>query len=716
MKSMLEYALEYRISGFSVIPLCSNKQPCWRKKCGDEGGHGKRPLIEWAVYQEQLPTEEEIKMWWRNWKNANIGIITGRVSGIVVLDIDPRNGGDQSIDKKHLPVTVTQKTGGDGVHYFFKYQPNIESHKGFLSGVDFQADKAYIVVAPSIHKSGKTYEFCDGLGLEEIEIAPVPEWVLEQNNKKTIKQNSISNQTTDEMIQNGKRNVTLASIAGTFRKRGLSEVEILPSLLTINKTRCSPPLSASEVMDIAKSIGSYHTQENIITAIDNECLTDLGNAKRLINKHGSILRYITNWGKWIVWNNNMWKVDLCSEVYRLVEDILNDLLVSSKISEKDNLKNHAFKSQGKSRIEAMIDLAKTQPNISISPQQLDKDPYLLNCLNSTINLKTGELLPHSKEHLITKTINVNYDSHAKCPNFEKFLLEIMGEDKEKVNYLQRVFGYSLTGDIREQILFFFYGTGANGKSTLLNTIKTLLSDYAKQAAPNLLVQKQNESHPTELADLCGARFVTCVEVEEGKRLAENLVKQMTGGDTIKARFMRQDFFEFTPTHKIFLAANHKPKIIGTDYAIWRRIHLVPFHVTIPEGKQDKMLQEKLTEEIPGILSWAVKGCLDWQRMGLHPPKEVIAAKEEYREEMDIIALFINDCCIMDSKATVSCTNIYKKYVDWCNESGEFVLSKINFGKKLEEKGFSVDRKSQGLRVRKGLCLKEMPNPYDVFCD
>jgi putative DNA primase/helicase len=281
----------------------------------------------------------------------------------------------------------------------------------------------------------------------------------------------------------------------------------------------------------------------------------------------------------------------------------------------------------------------------------------------------------------------------------------MSKNQNMIDFLQRAVGYSLTGDVRAQKLFFLYGTGANGKSTFLKIIQEMLGDYAKQAAPELLVVKFGSSHPTEVADLQGSRFVVAVEVEEGKRFAETLIKQMTGGDKIKARFMHQDFFEFNPTHKLFLAANHKPVISGTDEGIWRRIDEVPFTVTIPEVQQDKELIDKLRKELPGILAWAVRGCLEWQNQGLNEPPEVRAATASYRSEMDIVESFINERCVLSSRAKANVTDLYEAFTDWCANNGEQQrLKSTDFAGRLAKRGFKKDRDGRKGIMWLGLAL------------
>jgi putative DNA primase/helicase len=321
---------------------------------------------------------------------------------------------------------------------------------------------------------------------------------------------------------------------------------------------------------------------------------------------------------------------------------------------------------------------------------------LLNVENGTLNLRTGELEKHKKEDYITRLAQVTYDPKATAPTWDRFLNEIMQENAALVEFLRRGIGYAATGSTEEQCLFILYGTGANGKSTFLNTLKALLGDYSQQTPTDSLLVKRDGAIPNDLARLKGARLVTAIEAEDGKRLAESLVKQLTGGDTITARFLRQEFFEFEPTFKIFLATNHRPVIKGTDNAIWRRIRLIPFDVTFPEDQQDRHLSKKLMEELPGILNWVIHGCLDWREMGLDIPDKVLEATQGYREDMDVLGGFIGECCETGVRFTSRAKELYKRYEQWCADNGERPASNKKFGQSLIERGFEKDRSKHGI--------------------
>jgi len=285
----------------------------------------------------------------------------------------------------------------------------------------------------------------------------------------------------------------------------------------------------------------------------------------------------------------------------------------------------------------------------------------------------------------------------------------MDGNKELIGFLQRAVGYSLTGDTSEQVLFILYGTGNNGKTTFLTTIGSLLGDYALQTPTETLLIKRNTTIPNDIARLKGARLVTAIEAEEGRRLAEALVKQMTGGDRLAARFLHAEWFEFTPAHKIFLGTNHKPVIRGTDLAIWRRIRLVPFSVVIPEEKRDKHFAQKLLPELPGILNWALQGCLTWQREGLKTPREVQEATSAYKAEMDQLAGFLDDCCITRKGQRVRGNELYKAYREWCERNTERAISGTRFGRRLVERGINKTKDTYVYYL--DITLRDAEEPY-----
>ena len=497
----------------------------------------------------------------------------------------------------------------------------------------------------------------------------------------------------DEKIRDGKRNVTLTSLAGTMRRRGLSGDGIEAALLAENTARCEPALAPEEVRSIARSIERYAPAAS--TASVEAHLTDLGNAQRFAIQHAGRVRFCHPWKSWLVWTGQRWERDQAGAAVRLAKETVQEIYGSaSRIRDEDarkSLVSHALRSESAGKIQAMLDLAKSEPGIPIMPEDLDRDPWAFNCANGTINLKTGELLPHRAEDLITHLAPVKYDPQAECPLFMRFLIRIMMEDPELITYLQQVFGYSLTGSTKEQCFFVHHGAGNNGKSTLRETIAEAMGSYATQTPVETFLVKRQEGIPNDVAALKGTRFVSGMETEQGRRLAESLIKQLTGGDTVSARFLHGEFFTFRPEFKIHIATNHKPVIQGTDHAIWRRVRLIPYTVQIPKNEQDKDLPEKLRAELPGILRWVVEGCLRWQAEGLESPEQVETATSGYRAEMDSIARFIEECCLTGPEEREAAGKLYARFKKWCEEAGEKPVSQTIFGERLNEMGYPKER-------------------------
>jgi P4 family phage/plasmid primase-like protien len=426
--------------------------------------------------------------------------------------------------------------------------------------------------------------------------------------------------------------------------------------------------------------------------------TDGGNAELFASEHRHELRHCHPWGKYIVWAEQRWAEDHTGAVDRMAKATVRGMLKrASELADEDARKRavrHALITDSRGRREAMTALAASEADIPITPEQLDAPPLLLNVTNGTVDLHTGKLQPHQRGDLLTKLAPVAFDPAATCPRWDAFLAEVL-PDPEVLAFVHKAVGYSLTASVVEQVLFFVHGPGANGKSVFLTIMLYILGDYGMQAVPDILVASKGDRHPTELADFYQKRLVATVEVEEGRRLAESLVKWLTGGDLMRARRMREDFWSFQPTHKLWLAANHRPVIRGQDYAIWRRIRLIPFTTTIPEARRDANLVEKLKLEAPGILRWAVDGCLAWQREGLRAPAAVAAATEGYREEQDIVGRFITDRCILGQNLTVKAGDLYRAFKVWCDATGERAMSQTAFGLRLGDRGLRNEHQRTG---------------------
>jgi len=434
-------------------------------------------------------------------------------------------------------------------------------------------------------------------------------------------------------------------------------------------------------------------------------LTELGNAERLVGRHGHDLIHVYGIG-WLVWCGTHWRRDRTGEVERraveMVRSIHEEAARVASDEKREGLAKWAVASESAYRIRATIELARSMPGVPVEDaDHLDGDPWLLNVENGTLDLRTGELREHRREDLITKLAPVEFDPEATAPNWEAFVEHAI-PSRDTRTFLERAVGYSLTGRTTEKVMPCLLGPGDTGKTTFVEAVMDLMGeDYAKPAAPDLLLSKRGTSHPTEVADLLGRRFVATVEVEEGRYLAESLVKQLTGGDRISARFMRQDFFEFVPTHKIWLAANHPPIVRGGHDATWNRIKKVPFGVVIPKAEQDKGLRDKLRAERSSILNWALGGCLEWQREGLGEPEEVRLATEEYREDMDTFAEFLAERCALGPDEWAPTSALRRAYSGWCEEAGQRALNWQIITGRLRERGCSPTSRKINGRSKRG---------------
>jgi putative DNA primase/helicase len=417
-------------------------------------------------------------------------------------------------------------------------------------------------------------------------------------------------------------------------------------------------------------------------------LTDTGLAERFALQHGDDVRYCHAWAKWLCWDGTRWKIDDGGAVDQLgkqtVRSILREAADEADDARRKALTAFAKSSESVARRTAMLTLARSEPPIPVSPDVLDTNPWILNCPNGRIDLRTGQPCEHRREDFITKLCQVEYQPAAPCPIWLNTLDKCFARTHDLIDFVQRFAGYCLTGDVSEQILSIWHGVGANGKSTILNALMEMLGpDYAMKATADLLLMKRDNAHPTALTDLHGKRLVACIETDEGRRLAEALVKELTGGDPIRARRMREDFWQFMPTHKVVLACNHRPTVRGTDLAIWRRLKLVPFNVVIPPAERDKHLPEKLRAELPGVLAWSVRGCLDWQQHGLGEPKAIVEATANYQNAEDVLLNFIGECCVVEPGARVKAADLLDFYKEW---SGDRHITSRKLTGMLTERG------------------------------
>lgn len=506
-----------------------------------------------------------------------------------------------------------------------------------------------------------------------------------------------------------------------------------PKLLNRSTTPTTPTSTAVLVRN-----GAMTTVEQMATVIAQDALEDeaaqqqadgkldfspgeLGYGERFVDSWGHCTRFDATRGTWMIWRGNHWAVDEANEVVlrmtRVAKNILNSESAAMRACAKqfddpyldaarkvyaEGLKLHNFRT-----ISAALQIARVLPGMTTRASQYDADPMVFNCESGVIDLRTGLMSQHRPEALLTKISPLKLgDADSKCPRWMQFLDEITCGDKELVDYLQRVVGYILTGSMREQCFFLFYGVGANGKSTFINVIKHLMGDYCQQVDFTTFMDMNRGASPrNDLASLVGRRFVVSPEGMDGKALDEPVVKQFTGGDPMTVRFLNKEFFTFQPVGKIVLASNHRPVVKGTDHGIWRRMRLVPFLAKFDTGTADQNLLEKLIAEGPAILRWAVDGSQLWAEQGLGIPTAVAVATMSYRSSMDIFQTFIDELCTVDFKSSTGSQAIYDAYSDWCVSAGiRMPMKQSVFNQRLEERGFER-KKTSAQNVWLGVALK-----------
>jgi putative DNA primase/helicase len=465
-----------------------------------------------------------------------------------------------------------------------------------------------------------------------------------------------------------------------------------------------------DIGDLHASVGREHTVEaierNLKTA--NYTRNDDGRAKQFVDDYGHECRYVPALRRWLLWSGQHWRVDEDGGIKRLaVENSRRLLAEACRIddhAERTERVKHALAMGDRQTVGAMLEFASVDQRIVLRHEALDGDPFLLGVHNGVVDLRAGTFRDGQRTDAITKRAGTEYQADAECPRWRRFLSEVLRADTALVTYLQKLVGYTLTGDVSAQCFPFLYGGGKNGKSVFTETLMTLLGEYA-QRAPQSLLTASNGREPThEVARLQGARLVMGSETEEGLRLAESRVKDITGGDTLSGRCLYAEAFDFRPQLKLWLYGNHKPEIRGTDEGLWRRVRLVPFTVQISESDRDPMLAAKLREELPGILNWALEGTRLWLQDGLHPPAAVIEASADYRDEEDTLADFIAGEMEESPGGRVPTAKMYVRYQDWAQRSGfRFPLSDRGLNKRLKERGLRMVR-SDGKRYWEGIAL------------
>lgn len=770
---LLEAALEYAGQGWNVLALHTVRDgrcSCGKPGCDSIGKHPRLPNGE----SDATKNPDAIRKWWAQWPDANVGIAT-KGSAIFVVDLDVKKGKDgvsvfADWERRYSkpPETVSVRTGSGGAHLYFRRPsdglplPSVNDNRNIGRGVDVRVDTGYVVAPPSNHVSGELYRWEHSPA--DCDVAKAPDWLLRVIRNKGHEQpggngvhkqpaggGKLLNELSTEVVD---RIRSLLDEMPLKKEDWADRSEFDYSL--VRELYRDEGASAEAAWEVVRGRSKFAsggrryfdtTWKNVVkyvrearekeqrrakaskantsgsapapktTGRKKFAMTDLGNAQRLVHHYGRDIRYCGSFG-WLVWDKQRFEVDRTGAIMRKAKQTMRGIYNEASAEAEDDRRTKLAKwgaaSESSGRLTATVSLAESEPGVPVVSEDLDADPWALNCLNGTLNLKDGTFGPHSQADLCTKLTNVAYHKDATCPRWEQFLSEIMAGDQQLIDFLQRAVGHSLTGDTSERCVFLMHGSGKNGKSTFLWAIRELLGDgYAIHARAETILAKRTDAIPCDLARLKGCRFLTVTEIEQGHRLDVARVKEMSGGtDPITARFMRCDEFTFMPTFKLWVGTNHKPTIRDHTDSIWDRLFMIPFAVRFE--KPDKQLPAKLRSELPGILAWSVRGCLEWQRLGgLYPPEAVTKATADYRKNEDVFGQWADEACEFDEvldaggklalgddgKPTTTIeaisSAVYASYKDWCEANGERPLSQKWLAERLKAKGCKRDRRNAG---------------------
>lgn len=775
---LLEAALEYAARGWHVIPIWWIQNgdcacPFDSRTRGDDGvcdRPGKHPIAQHGVHDATVDLSV-ITDTWREYPRANVAIATGAASGLVVVDVDPRNGGNDTLDALELqlgrlPDTTAADTGGGGQHLFFRYPVGpggeaIDLQAKLGPGVELQRDGQYVVAVPSGHLSGGHYGWRGECAPDEIAPADLPDaWVaalarpddasdgeappcdipLERREERARRYVAKMPTAISGEGGHGRTFAVACAIVRGFQLPRDSARKILEEY----NTRCRPPWKPRELehkleqaATRARISWGYLLREAPPAAAPAAVadqpvgelperleLTDTGNAIRFVRRYRGQLVWCDDRRVWRAWDGRRWANNAESTALELSKAIPREILAESASivddAKRKKTVQHAMASESLRARKAMLALAAVERGMLVPTQsQFDRDPWLLNVQNGTVDLRTGLLRPHVSTDWLTQLAPVLYDPRATCPRWLQFLDEVFGGSQELVDFLHRLVGYSVSGDTSVHGLYVLWGSGSNGKSTLIATLLAMLgTDYAKSLQPELLLAgaMKDSSAQEQIADLAGCRLAAMQETDRRKKLAEATVKALTSSDEIVAVRKFEHTFRFRPTHKAWFATNHRPEISGSDHGIWRRIYLIPFTQTFTGPQMDPTLPGQLLAELPGILTWAVQGCLEYRRRGsLEPPEEVQRATQEYQREEDLVGRFLEECCCFEPGASTAVGDLTKAFADWLEEAGERRRRTSDLWDALTQRGCERTRRGSGKmgtqqRAWSGVALTSGPLP------
>ena len=690
---IIEAALRYASEGKAIFPL-NGKQPLG-------GSHG---------FHDATIVEATIRELWTINPCANIGFPTGQINRIFVIDVDGPEGEKTlaELEEKNgsLPRTYIVRTGR-GRHLYFRQPPgvHVKSGAGFLGPkLDVKGDGGYVVAPPSIHPETKRrYE-----AISDAEPADPPSWLIDLVRVGITKKEETGRKALGTKIPKGQQNDWLTKRAGSYRRAGDNPETIEKKLLIDYENTCAPPHDAEdEVRKIARGIerypaGPFETAQTLFSR-------DVANAELFARLHAGSLLYCAEQKIWYAWDQKRFAANDIGEVMRRARATVHHMYAEAlgEPDRDDRKKKMRWARQSESRLEKIVGYACSEKALEVRKfnDTFDIDPYVFNCANGILNLRTGELIAHDRRARLTKITKVTYDPDAKCPKFENWLLETCGGSENLKCYLIRFMGYCLSGLTEEQSFWMFYGPTKTGKSTFVKLMRNLLGEYATSLPETAIVVNRFGNPEHALAELANVRLATLVEIGQGKRYDEAKLKQITGQDWIGASKKYQNYFEFMSKAKLIIATNYRPVVRETDDSFWYRVKPIPFLVQIPTEKRIEDLDVKLIdEEGPGILGLVASGFRKWRAEGMNEPNEVKHATDEYRAEQDLVANFIEDWCLRDSQRRELAANLFVNFTKWKELNGVHApCTKTQFGLELKRLGYESQKSGAhfwvGLRLR-----------------
>lgn len=680
--------------------------------------------MKWKPYEDRCSTPEELRRWWTEHPEDWLGLALGPVSGVVRLDAD---GEVPQQLLSYIPCTAEFSTPSGGRGWLFKYDDGLPVGREVLwkgegehQELRYQSSGCYTVLPPSpgyswtssadpaalpvqlkdLLLSAVTAKVLRTLEKEYASTAAVPEpsvmlealkAVPADDRDTWVRVGFALHSAGDEYLQHW---VDWSRTSEKFKEGECEQMW--------TSFRRDGGITPRYITCLAKKFGWYSPKFH-------EPMTDVGNGKVLARKIAGKGLYCREWDRWLVWDGTRWYDDGRLEVEAAAKTVLRERYqsalksYSAKLARCGTVEEYkrmeasmkrvlgwCMKSEDARHIHASVDMAKSEVGTYVSFRKFNQHPFLLNCANGVLDLRSGELLPHDPSLMLTQLCPTEYEADAQCPRWERFLLEVFDGDSDLVASVQRLLGYCLTGSVDNHVLPIFHGSGRNGKSTIERALKHVLgNDYCCTAPQNFLALSKYEQHPTKLVVLYGKRIVFDVETGDAMRLNEELVKRLTGGDPVQARKLYEDFWEFEPTHKLIMLTNNEPHVAGTDIAIWSRLKKWPFNVSFL-GREEFNLDGKLRSEAPGILAWLVQGCFEWQRIGLGEAAAVAAATASYRVEQDHIGQFVETALTRDPAGRIRTDELMRLYTTWCAANGHRPLNVSAFGRRLTSIGITID--------------------------